>query len=198
MTSLPPAYFDDLYADAPDPWDFATSPYEAAKYAATLAALPQPRYRAALEIGCSIGVLTGSLAERCDSVLAIDVARVALDQARKRNAALPHIRFETGQFPAAMPTDMPAAGFDLIMLSEVLYYLDAAALADAARATLALARPSADILLVHWLGPTPGYPMTGDGAAEAFLGAVQPGAGVVMQKREPQYRIDLLRRQASP
>src|ERR1700744_4973631 len=58
-------YFDLLYAQRSDPWDFATSPYEAAKYAATLAALPKPRYKNALELGCSIGVLTQQLAPRC-------------------------------------------------------------------------------------------------------------------------------------
>ena len=42
--SLPPGYFDDVYRANPDPWAFATSPYEAAKYDATLAALPNARY----------------------------------------------------------------------------------------------------------------------------------------------------------
>jgi hypothetical protein len=55
---LPAAYFDALYARDPDPWRFATSDYERAKYRATLAALPGPLLGAALEVGCSIGVLT--------------------------------------------------------------------------------------------------------------------------------------------
>ena len=61
--SLPTAYFDRKYAFDPDPWGFATSAYEADKYRATLAALPRARYRRALEVGCSIGVLTERLAE---------------------------------------------------------------------------------------------------------------------------------------
>lgn len=56
-TSLPPDYFDVRYAADPDPWNFAGSPYERDKYAATLAALPRERYASALEVGCSIGVL---------------------------------------------------------------------------------------------------------------------------------------------
>src|SRR6478609_8966907 len=63
-TSLPPDYFERVYREADDPWRFASSPYEAAKYAATLAAVPRARYRNAFEIGCSIGVLTERLAGR--------------------------------------------------------------------------------------------------------------------------------------
>ena len=73
--TLKPEYFDALYAADPDPWNFAASPYEQAKYALTLNAMPKPRYRSALEVGCSIGVLTRLLASRCDAVLAIDAAR---------------------------------------------------------------------------------------------------------------------------
>ena len=44
----------------PDPWEFETSEYEAAKYDATIAALEGRRYATGLEIGCSIGVLTAA------------------------------------------------------------------------------------------------------------------------------------------
>ena len=56
--SLSAAYFDALYAGKDDPWGFATSPYEQAKYAATLEALATTRFASAFEVGCSIGVLT--------------------------------------------------------------------------------------------------------------------------------------------
>ena len=55
--SLPREYFEMLYADGADPWHFAASSYEWAKYNATLAALPAPRIGSAFEIGCSIGIL---------------------------------------------------------------------------------------------------------------------------------------------
>ena len=53
--------FDKLYANSDDPWKFETSDYEREKYDATLAALPPGRFGNALEIGCSIGVLTARL-----------------------------------------------------------------------------------------------------------------------------------------
>ncbi len=58
VQTLEPAYFDGIYAASGDPWRFASSAYELSKYALTLEALPRERYSHALEIGCSIGVLT--------------------------------------------------------------------------------------------------------------------------------------------
>ncbi len=194
MPSLPASYFDALYTGNSDPWGFASSDYESAKYAATMAALPRQRYRAGLEVGCSIGVLTAAVASRCDTLLAIDVAEAALASARQRNADCRHVRFERGAFPSDLPAGLPALGFDLLLLSEVLYYLDGAALADAALRTLDLTRPGSDIVLVHWLGPTPDYPLTGEQAANMFISELGPEVELLMHRRWPEYRIDVLRR----
>jgi SAM-dependent methyltransferase len=186
--SLPPGYFDALYEDAPDPWGFAHSPYERAKYAATLTALPRSRYASALEVGCSIGVLTRDLAARCDALLAVDAAAAPLAAARARCAGLPGLIFDR----AAVPGDWPEGRFDLILLSEVVYYLDLADVVRlAGRVGTALA-PGGDVLLVHWTGPTD-YPLSGDAAAEAFIAAA-PFATVTRQVRAERYRLDLLRR----
>jgi hypothetical protein len=39
--TLSPEYFDALYAADPDPWKFAASPYERAKYTLTLREEPK-------------------------------------------------------------------------------------------------------------------------------------------------------------
>jgi protein-L-isoaspartate O-methyltransferase len=117
--TLKPQYFDALYTADPDPWNFAASPYERAKYTLTLNAMRKPRYRLALEVGCSIGVLTRLLASRCDAVLAIDAVRTPLVQARRRCADVPSVRFEQ----MFVPEEWPNGVFDLILLSEVVYYL---------------------------------------------------------------------------
>src|ERR1700710_2019517 len=116
--SLTPEYFSELYASNPDPWNFVTSPYEHAKYEATLAALSRPAYAEGLEVGCSIGVLTRRLADRCAHLLSLDVAESALDAARARCADSPHVDF----LRAAVPAEWPPGRFDLIVLSEVLYF----------------------------------------------------------------------------
>ena len=43
--SLTTDFFEALYQQDPDPWQFATSEYEAQKYAATMAALPRDLYQ---------------------------------------------------------------------------------------------------------------------------------------------------------
>jgi len=183
-----PGYFDALYAASADPWRFETSAYESAKYDETIAALPAARYDRAVEIGCSIGVLTERLAARCDALLGIDVAQAALDRAQVRCAALPAVRFQR----LRLPDEMPAGHFDLILLSEVLYYFDAATLAKLGDRLRAVTAPAADIVMVHWLGPTPDYPSTGDAAVTGFLAATQGWASVTRQVRRQDYRLDVL------
>ena len=189
MPSLPKEYFDNLYRENPDPWGFADSEYEAAKYATTIEALPRARYYRALEVGCSIGVLTGALAEKCDHVIGVDVSSAAIQQARERNADCPNLQFDVMQFPGEYP-DGP---FDLILLSEVLYYFSPEKLRDVAERTLVLAGDRADIALVHWLGPTPDYPLTGQQAVDIFIDAVGSRTQPLSHLQTEKYRVDIMR-----
>lgn len=184
-----PGYFDALYAADADPWRFETSAYEAAKYADTVAALPRPRYASAVEFGCSIGVLTERLAARADTLLGIDVAQAAIDRAAARCAALPHVSFARMR----LPDDLPEQRFDLLMLSEVLYYFDAPTLDRLACRLSEIAVDGANLVLVHWLGPTPDYPLTGDTAVSTFVAAAAGWTEVIRQERRSDYRLDVLR-----
>jgi cyclopropane fatty-acyl-phospholipid synthase-like methyltransferase len=184
--SLPAAYFDALYARDNDPWRFASSPYERAKYAATLRALPTALFANALEIGCSIGVLTRRLAKHCAALLAIDVAEAALAQARCRCAGLDNVAFERLE----MPKEWPQQSFDLILLSEVLYYLSPDDIARTARRARESLRASGTVLLVHYILPTD-YPCSGDTASDIFIAEAR--LATVLQRRQPAYRLDLMR-----
>lgn len=186
-TSLPARYFEDQYARDPDPWNFATSAYEHAKYAATLAALSRDRYAAALEVGCSIGVLTEALAARCDDVLGLDLAELALQQARARCQGLGHVRFARAQ----VPDEWPDGSFDLILLSEVVYFLDPGDVQRLAARVRRSLRPNGEVLLVHWTGTTH-YPLSGDAAAEHFIAATGPFLHPLRQIDTDDYRLDLL------
>ncbi len=188
--SLPPSYFDTLYQASPDPWNFETSEYEANKYAATLAALPKPRYRAALEIGCSIGVLTARLAERCDSLLAVDVSEQAQARARARCQHLSQVGFELMR----VPQEYPRGPFDLTLLSEVGYYWSWKDLALAQQLTLEHLEPGGHLLLVHWTLYARDYPLTGDQVHDSFLERVGIGLRHLGSRREAQYRLDLFER----
>jgi chemotaxis methyl-accepting protein methylase len=90
-----------------------------------------------------------------------------------------------------VPEEWPDGSFDLIVMSEMLYYLDSDDLTKVvARATNAL-REDGSVLLVHYLGETD-YPMTGDAAADLFI--AESKLELVSQRREVAYRIDVLAR----
>ena len=182
------ATFDALHADGSDPWDFETSDYERDKRAATLAALPRQRYSDALEVGCSLGVLTEQLAPRCGSLTAVDVSPVAAARARARLTAYPRVRIVVADVPTHWPTPPPPHGYDLVVLSEVLYFLQAVEIDALARQTHAALARHGHVLLVNWTGPND-LPLNGDAAAERFLrsGAWRHRPVV----RAEQYRIDL-------
>lgn len=192
--SLPPAYFDALYADDPDPWRFATSDYERAKYDDTLAALPRGKIAAAFEVGCSIGVFTERLAPRCDRLLAVDVAPAALRTARQRCANLSNVSLAEMRVPNDWPKlDNWPGGFDLIVFSEVLYYLAPDDIVRTAELTMRTLSPAGIVLLVHWTGGTD-YPCSGDEAAALFMHACEPALRQTQAVRREAYRLDRLDR----
>ena len=170
-----------LYADGDDPWRFRTSAYEAAKRDATLAALARPRYAAILEIGCGNGELGRRLAARAARYDGVDAVERALAAARR---AVPAGRFHRRYLPAPLP-DGP---FDLIVLSEVLYFLDPDGLRWLA-ATLAARWARAEIVAVNWLGPS-GNALSGAEALALFVAALPPGRAVTPIAVRPRYRID--------
>jgi SAM-dependent methyltransferase len=151
-------YFRDCYAAAADPWGLAERWYEARKYALAVAMLPREHYGAVFEPGCSIGVLTAALAPRCDTLLACDVVPHAVDAARARTAGRPGVRVER----RAVPDEWPPGSFDLIVLSELLYYFDDAGLGQVLGASIGSLRPGGQVLAVHWRHPAPDHPRSGD------------------------------------
>ncbi|MGZ4721601.1 PIG-L family deacetylase [Oryzihumus sp.] len=157
--SLGPAFFDDFYRDnGPDPWGFTDRWYEERKRAVTLACMPRRTFHRAMEVGCSVGVLTTELASRCDSLLAVDLAQSAVDEARQRTAGMPGVEVRCLQTPA----EWPEGAFDLIVLSEVGYYLDTAGVERLLDRCLSSLTPDGVLLLCHWRHPVADYPLRGD------------------------------------
>lgn len=115
--------FDLLYGQDIDPWGFTVPKYsyQRRKYDALVALLPKRRFGAALDLGCGIGLLSERLAPHCDSVLGLDVSRVAVDAAAKRLAARPGLSFAQADVTALDPG--LDGRFDLVVVADVLYYL---------------------------------------------------------------------------
>lgn len=185
--TLTPEYFDKVYAANDDPWDFTTSEYEAGKYAATLAALSRKNYKDVFEIGCSIGVLTEQLAARCDGLLAIDVSEKALEQAKKRCAKLPNVRLRRMNIPNEFPDEI----FDLILISEVGYYLAPADWLAAINKVFARLAEGGQVALVHWTPPVHDYPQTGDAVHDSFAEFASGKMRNLANFRKEKYRLDV-------
>jgi len=158
-------YFDELYARTDDPWGLASEPYELRKHALTVAALPHRRYRRAFEPGCAIGVLTALLAERCDELVAWDGAAAAIDQARDRVRA-EHVRLELARVPGCWPD----GGFDLVVVSELLYFLSPADRTTLYAQVCASLEPGGHLIAVHWRHAFAEATGTGDEAHREIAG----------------------------
>jgi protein-L-isoaspartate O-methyltransferase len=159
MKRLADSYFDRIYAAADDPWGFETRWYEDRKYALTLAALPRQRYERAFEPGCAFGVLSERLAPRCDALIASELVSQVAERARRRLKDFAHVQVET----AAIPDFWPSGRFDLIVLSEVVYYLTEAGAHELLARLAESTAEHAHVIGVHYRGVTD-YPMTGDAA----------------------------------
>ncbi len=187
--SMDAAYFEDLYRADPDPWRFQTSAYEAGKYARTLAVVAEAPVARGLEVGCSIGVLTLQLASRCDRLVATELSEIALDQARRRCAAHDNIDFVL----ARRVSDGIDGAFDLMLLSEVIYFWDDRDLQEVAAAIRTHLSPDGRLILVHWLGETD-FPRSADDAVRFLFALIGDLVEVEAETRNGDYRLDVWRR----
>jgi SAM-dependent methyltransferase len=185
--SLGPKYFDDLYKADPDPWHFATSLYERDKYAATLETLKGRTFFSALEVGCSIGILTRQLAAHCRSLVAVDISDLAIARAFQNCRGLPHVSLRK----AHIPSEWPDGVFDLILFSEILYFLNPEDIRRTAKCCIKSLIRDGLVLLINWTGETD-YPCAGDEAVAHFASAVKQRLRPILHRRQSKYRIDLL------
>ncbi len=150
------ANFEARYREDPDPWCYASSEYEREKYAATLSACRPGPFQNALELGASIGVFSQQLAALCESLTTIDAAPTAVAAARERLRGVSTVDVVLGTIPA----DIPRAHYQLVVASEVLYYLSAPQLAQTLAALEQMLVPRGRLVAVHWRPPGPERPFT--------------------------------------
>lgn len=184
--SAPVDRFATLYAGG-DPWA-AGSWYERRKRAVVLASLTRERYRSAFEPGCGSGELTVGLAERCDELRSSDPVPEAVARARVAVANRPGVHAEI----CALPDGIPAGPLDLVVFSEVLYYLDDGAVAATLDRTLAATAPGADVVAVHWRGWPAEAPR--DAAATHRLLGERPELDLVVEHTDEDFLLHVLRR----
>jgi SAM-dependent methyltransferase len=104
------------------------------------------RFAKALEVGCAEGHFTAQLAPLVRSLLAADISQVALERAAVRCADCRNVSFMRLDLVA----DALPGTFDLIVCSEVLYYLDGLDVLELAVRKLAGAlEPGGHLLTAH-------------------------------------------------
>jgi SAM-dependent methyltransferase len=144
---IKPEGFEQLFRNNIDPWSYTTSGFEAFKRAVLLRACGCRTYGRGLELGCAIGVTTRRLAPRCLRLLAIDSSPTALAEAVRRNAGTSGLTFRK----CLLPSEMPRGPFDLIVVSEIAYYLSGRMLDDLLKRLFDEAAPGARLVFLHHL-----------------------------------------------
>jgi peptidoglycan/xylan/chitin deacetylase (PgdA/CDA1 family)/2-polyprenyl-3-methyl-5-hydroxy-6-metoxy-1,4-benzoquinol methylase len=138
-------HFEVLFSKASDPWQYGT-PYEQTKYERTLSLVPPVPIERALELGCAEGHFTVQLAPRVGRLIAADISHVALERAAKRCVGLKNISFTR----IDINQDSLPGPFDLIVCSEVLYYVSTIESLRATARKLARAlKPGGYLLMAH-------------------------------------------------
>ncbi len=184
----PKERFDALYEQSRDPWGYQSSDYEREKYESTLAAIPPVPIHRALEVGCSIGVFTAQLAERCEHVVAVDFSSRAIELARSRLTGVPNVEVRQARFPE----QAPAGPWELVVCSELLYYLAADSLTRAIAWLTTQVRDGACVLAVSWRGQGTDEPFLGDEVHDRLARELAPWHS--LDARRDGYRLDRFQR----
>lgn len=184
-----PNYFDSLFKHNADPWQFKSRWYELRKRALTLACLPQLRYASGYEPGCANGELSAVLATRCDQLLVSDGSPLAVNMATARLATCSNVKV----IQAWVPSEWPAATFDLIVISEFGFYLGAQDLDALADKIIVSLRPGGTILACHWRRPIEGCEFSGDEVHQRLLRTMVRRVALtsMCQLLEPDVRVDV-------
>lgn len=118
MRPIDPDGFEAMFQRDSDPWDYAGSPFEAFKREVLLRACGARTYGRGLELACANGETSRRLARRCLGLLAVDASPTVIAAARKR-VRDPRVTFAV----ARLPSETPRGPFDLIVASEIFYYM---------------------------------------------------------------------------
>ncbi len=188
--STPSSIFDETFRENSDPWGYTTNFNEISKFRATIRALPKVQFKNAFEIACAIGVLTEKLAPKCDRLLSVDYSEVGLVEARKRCSNLPQVRFERMQIPQQFPTEK----FDLILFSEVGFFLTMADLLETKQKIIDGLLPGGYLLMVHYRATAGDYfILDGETVHDTFVQNSESSLKHLGDPRKKFFMIDLVR-----
>lgn len=157
-------YFEQLYQHNDDPWSYANRWYEQRKRNICLSLLTQPHYQNALELGCSNGIFSQQLAERCQALHCVDANARAVELAKKRLASHAHVKV----LQHVLPHEFPQHQYDLIVISEIAYYLTQAELLKLIALSEQYLSEQGSLLICHWRYDIDGFELNGEMVHQHF------------------------------
>ena len=184
MTTVSKEFFDHLYQQNSDPWNFATNTYELTRYKRIFSLLSHQFYQRILEVGCSIGILTRMLSSIACRIDALDISAVALGLAARNCADLTNINF----ICESIQNYQPRTDTDLIILSEVGYYFTKNQLAKILCKLTSHCHKPLTLLACHWLGYSADHILPGDEVHSLI--ALQEGVKLISSHKNLNYRLD--------
>ncbi|MER9353003.1 polysaccharide deacetylase family protein [Mesorhizobium sp. M0514] len=191
--------FWNSYFATEDPWNYGSS-YEQEKYERQLEILPPGSIGRALELACAEGHFTRQLAPRVGHLTATDISAIAVGRARVRCTDQPNVEFGVLDFAA----DTLRGKMDLIVCSEVLYYLDdLAELRRIARKFAEALAPGGSFISAHAFVLRDNVEKTGFDwntfGAQSISETLAATEGLVLEQsiQTELYRIDRFRRLSS-
>ena len=157
-----PGFFDHFFDDG-DPFGFDVKAEEQLKFQRTLEVCGEGSLGRVLELGCAVGTFTEMLAPRATDVLALDVSQAAVDQVARRLHDRPNVRATA----MTIPGEFPEEAFDLVVASDVLYYLSVEQLQRCVDRIEAVLSDGAAFVAVHYV-PRMGSVLNGDEAHDVL------------------------------
>ncbi|MBS9722021.1 methyltransferase domain-containing protein [Tianweitania sp. BSSL-BM11] len=186
--------FEALFQNAIDPWNYRTSRFEARKRQDLLRACGSGKVGRGLELACAIGETSRALMSRCLTLVATDGAPTALAEAKRLTPQNMRIDYRAG----ILPRDLPRGPFDLIVVSEIAYYLPARQLDGLARSLLKAVAPGGTIVVLHHVIPFDDAAQLPAMAQARLCRALEARMIRVHGKRQRRYVAAAFRRKTGP
>jgi 2-polyprenyl-3-methyl-5-hydroxy-6-metoxy-1,4-benzoquinol methylase len=149
MRAIDIAGFEKKFRAEIDPWNYTHSKFEQFKRLTLLRACGPSKRARILELGCAIGETSRRLGRISLRLLAVDGSRTALAEAVRRTPHSGHITFRY----AKLPEQMPRGQFDVIVVSELIYYLRQHQLKSLADRLISALAPGGMMVILNHRGP---------------------------------------------
>ncbi|MEN4041567.1 MAG: class I SAM-dependent methyltransferase [Anaerolineaceae bacterium] len=136
--------FNRFYWLDKDPFGAKDSKYELSKQDRLLEFIAQQENRLSLDVGCGNGFLSRRIAAHCGQLIGIDFSSKAIQLAQQNCAGVTNISLHVDDIRNYEHAEV----FNLIICSEVLYYLHGQALDDVVKKLHRLSAPDGRLALV--------------------------------------------------